>query len=66
MTGEVKSYNPSNRYGFITDGNVDYRFHRSDWELRLPPVNGLKVEFLQVLTEKGWRATNIMNIREEK
>ena len=31
MTGEVKSYNPSTRYGFITSDNVDFRFHHQDW-----------------------------------
>ena len=57
MTGEVKSYNPSTRYGFITTGKVDYRFHNNDWYLRLPPSKGMKVKFQQVETEKGLRAT---------
>lgn len=59
MTGKVKSYNPSTRYGFITSGDVDYRFHIRDWGLRLPPVKDLNVEFLQTHTEKGWRAKEI-------
>ena len=59
MTGEVKSYNPSTRYGFITSDNVDFRFHHQDWGLRIPPAKGMTVEFLQVETEKGMRATNI-------
>lgn len=66
MTGEVKSFNPSNRYGFITSDGVDYRFHRNDWELRLPPTKGLKVDFLQVQTEKGMRATQITNHHEKE
>ena len=61
MTGEVKSYNPSNRYGFITSDGVDYRFHIQDWGLRLPPTKGLRVQFLQNQTEKGWRATEVTN-----
>lgn len=56
MTGRVKSYNSSTRYGFITANETDYRFHRNDWELRLPPVKGLKVKFMPVETEKGMRA----------
>jgi len=63
MTGEVKSYNRSTRYGFITSGNVDYRFHNADWNLRLPPIKGLKVKFNPVETDKGMRA---INIRKEK
>lgn len=59
MKGEVKSYNLSTRYGFITSDGVDFRFHRNDWNLRLPPTKGLKVEFLQLETEKGLRATQI-------
>lgn len=63
MIGKIKSYNPSTRYGFITDGNVDFRFHNSDWTLRLPPARGMNVEFLPVETEKGMRATNIKGAR---
>jgi len=59
MTGRIKSYNTSTRYGFITADGVDYRFHRNDWGLRLPPVKGMKVQFLQVETEKGMRAEQI-------
>lgn len=59
MEGKVKSYNPLTRYGFITSDGVDYRFHQQDWGLRLPPVKGLDVEFLQYETEKGLRATDI-------
>lgn len=65
MDGRVKSYNPSTRYGFITSDGVDYRFHQQDWGLRLPPVEGLDVEFLEYATEKGMRATEI-TIRKEK
>ena len=59
MTGEVKSFNPSTRYGFITSDGVDYRFHFQDWECRLAPVKGMRVQFNEVETEKGWRAENI-------
>lgn len=62
MQGKVKSYNPSTRYGFITDGDVDYRFHNADWTLRLPPARGMRVEFLQLQTEKGMRATDIKGV----
>lgn len=65
MRGTVKSYNGSTRYGFITDGDVDYRFHINDWISRLPPAKGLVVEFLQEQTEKGMRATKV-KVRREK
>ena len=63
MTGRVKSYNSSTRYGFITAGNVDYRFHIQDWTLRLPPLKNLKVKFVPVESDKGMRA---INVRKEK
>lgn len=62
MTGKVKSYNPSTRFGFITSDDVDYRFHHNDWGLRLPPVKGMEVKFLQYATEKGMRAKEIKHI----
>jgi len=64
MQGEVKSYNPSTRYGFITKDGVDYRFHFRDWESILPPVEGLKVSFEPKKTEKGWRAYGIKKDRQ--
>lgn len=63
MTGRVKSYNPSTRYGFITSDGVDYRFHIQDWDLRFPPVKGLNVQFLHVPTEKGERAEHVRSIQ---
>lgn len=59
MTGEVKSFNPSTRYGFITSDGVDYRFHFQDWGCRLAPVTGMRVQFNEMETEKGLRATDI-------
>lgn len=59
MTGKVKSFNSSTRYGFITSGGVDYRFHIQDWEYRFAPVAGLRVEFNEAETQKGFRATDI-------
>lgn len=63
MTGEVKSYSSKNGYGFITKDGKDYRFKAQDWELRFAPVQGIRIEFDPVLTEKGLRARNI---RKEK
>ena len=63
MTGKVKSYNPSTRFGFITSGGVDYRFHHTEWGLRLPPVKGLEVKFTDYATEKGMRAKSIERIQ---
>ena len=59
MTGKVKSFNTSTRYGFITSDDVDYRFHINDWDFRLPPVKGVAVKFEPIETEKGLRATKI-------
>jgi cold shock CspA family protein len=63
MTGKVKSFNISTRYGFITDGHEDFRFHMRDWKSIDPPYKGLTVEFTPYYSEKGWRAEDI---REEK
>jgi len=65
MTGKVKSYNPSTRYGFITSGGVDFRFHKNDWELRLPPAVGMEVEFLKILTGKGMRAVGVRGTNDD-
>jgi len=65
IDGVIKSYNPSTRYGFITRDGVDFRFHHNDWESRLPPAKGIKVEFLQEQTGKGKRAAHV-TIRKEK
>lgn len=59
MTGKVKSYNASTRYGFITANGEDYRFHRNDWNIRLAPVKGLRVDFTSIAGEKGKRAENV-------
>ena len=62
MTGRVKSFNPSTRYGFITSGDVDYRFHINDWDFRLPPLEGVTVKFEPVETEKCMREEQIKHI----
>lgn len=66
MTGKVKSYNPSTRYGFITADGVDYRFHHNEWGMRLPPMKGIGVEFAPYETEKGLRATEIRRVNHGK
>lgn len=58
MKGRVKSFTPRH-YGFITVDNKDYKFTYKDWTLRLPPVEGFRVEFDPVETDKGLQATNI-------
>lgn len=62
MTGRVKSFNPSTRYGFITSDGIDYRFHINDWDFRLPPVAGVTIKFEPLETPKGWRAKQIKHI----
>ena len=59
MTGKVKSYNTSTRYGFITDGHEDFRFHLQDWKAFEPPYKGLEVDFVPYFSDKGWRAEDI-------
>lgn len=64
MKGRVKSYSKSHGYGFITDGNVDFRFTGKDWNYRLPPTEGLEVAFFPVATEKGMKATKIRRVKD--
>ena len=59
MTGKVKSFSPKDGYGFITADDTDYFIHSKDWEYRLPPTEGLEVEFIPKKTSKGLRATKI-------
>lgn len=63
MIGEVKSYSVKDGYGFITADGQDYFICHKDWEYRLPPTPGLRVEFIPKRTDKGLRA---MQIRKEK
>lgn len=58
MTGRVKSYRPRH-YGFITSEDQDYKFTHKDWTLRLPPAEGLIVDFTPGQTEKGLVAKEI-------
>ena len=64
MRGTVKSFNPTNRYGFIESetGEIHF-FYATEWHLILKPKKGLAVEFTPVEVEKGMRATNIQRIR---
>ena len=56
MKGKIKSFSPEHGYGFIED-NV--YFHVKNWNLRLPPVVGMKVTYEIEETEKGKRAIDI-------
>ena len=63
MNGEVKSYSPQHGYGFITKDGVDFFFHAHDWTLRIPPCEGLRVQFDPQESDKGMKASNV---RKEK
>jgi len=66
MKGTVKSFNPTNRYGFIESetGEIHF-FHATEWHMILKPKKGMTVEFTPVEVEKGMRATNIQRIRRK-
>ena len=60
IEGIVKSHSKQNGYGFlIDDAGEIYFFHNTQWDLPIPPVKGLRVEFEPVETDKGMRAHNI-------
>lgn len=64
MRGTVKSFNPTNRYGFIEaeTGEIHF-FHATEWHLPIKPQKNLIVEFTPIEVEKGMRATNIQRAR---
>lgn len=66
MKGNVKSFSPRNGYGFITAGGIDYFIHAKDWQYRLPPTAGLRVEFVPERTDKGMKATQIRRVQNGK
>ena len=61
MTGQITSYSPKHGYGFI-DGSIF--FHIKQWDLRIPPVIGLDINYEVEETAKGQKAVNIT--RKEK
>lgn len=67
IEGVVKSHSKQHGYGFIVadDGEM-YFFHNTQWGVKIPPVQGLRVEFEPVITEKGARALNIGRIYRRK
>lgn len=62
MRGEVKSYSVRNGYGFIAAGGQDYFISHKEWEYRIPPAPGLRVEFVPKKTDKGLRATAVKRV----
>ena len=67
IEGIVKSHSKKHGYGFLIDDNGEiYFFHNTQWELPIPPVQGLRVEFTPVENEKGMRATKIGRIYRRK
>lgn len=68
IEGVVKSHSRQHGYGFLVDEAGEmYFFHNTQWNVPIPPVKGLRVEFTPKETEKGRRATDIGRIhRREK
>ncbi len=61
MDGVVKWFSEEKGYGFITDkNNKDYYFHVSDVKGASLPENGQDVYFDSEMTQKGYRAKNIV------
>lgn len=64
MQGEVKTYLPEKKYGFIKgDDGKDYFFHENDFrksDHQLDICEGARVEFDQQATPKGYRARKCM------
>ena len=67
IEGIVKSHSKQHGYGFLLDDKGEmYFFHNTQWNVPIPPVKGLRVEFEPVQTEQGMRATDIGRIRRKK
>ena len=67
IEGNVKSHSKQHGYGFLIDDNGEiYFFHNTQWNVPIPPVQGLRVEFEPKETEKGMRAVNIGRIYRKK
>jgi len=67
IEGTVKSHSRQHGYGFLLDDNGEmYFFHNTQWDLPIPPCQGLRVEFEPVQTDKGMRATKIGRIYRKK
>ncbi|TAK37655.1 MAG: cold shock domain-containing protein [Lysobacteraceae bacterium] len=60
MQGTVKSFLPSKRYGFVRgDDGIDYYLHEQDLVHAAPLHQGLRVEFEETATPKGYRARGV-------
>ena len=67
IEGVVKSHSKQHGYGFLIDDKGEiYFFHNTQWEVPIPPVQGLRVEFTPVETRKGMRAVKIGRIYRKK
>ena len=67
IEGVVKSHSKQHGYGFLVDDVGEmYFFHNTQWNVPIPPCQGLRVEFEPVITEKGSRAINIGRIYRRK
>lgn len=67
IEGVVKSHSRQHGYGFLVDDKDEmYFFHNTEWDLPIPPCQGLRVEFEPVETEKGRRAVKIGRIYRRK
>ena len=67
IEGIVKSHSKQHGYGFLVDDKGEtYFFHNTQWDLPIPPVQGLRVEFEPVQTQRGMKAFNIGRIYRKK
>lgn len=67
IEGVVKSHSKQHGYGFLIDDKGEiYFFHNTQWNLPIPPVKGLRVEFEPYETQKGMRAKDIGRIYRRK
>lgn len=67
IEGVVKSHSKQHGYGFLLGETGEmFFFHNTQWELPIPPVKGLRVEFEPIETDKGMRATHIGRIYRRK
>ena len=67
VRGIVKSFSPLHGYGFISGNDGEnYFFHNDEWNIRIPPSEGLKVMFEPTKTPKGLRALNISKTQHSR
>ena len=64
MKGIIKSYSPQHGYGFIQaqGKDQDIYFHKKDWQGKNDPAIGNTVDFMWVMSPKGFKAIQVKEI----